>query len=84
MINWTPKEIDTAVVAASMNHDILRGLQITTVEAILDDLPTPSRMSAEEARDIWHLAVAIRGGDIESMHDLRRILVAHAPDWGSK
>ena len=84
MSDYTPREIDTATVAASMKHDILRGLQVTTVESILDELPKPSRMSAEEAGDIWHLVVAIRGGDIESMHELRKVLAAHAPDWGNK
>lgn len=83
MSSWTPKEIEAALIAASMKHDILRGLQITILEAILDELPKPSRMSAEEARNIWQLAVAIRHGDIESMHELRKVLAAHAPDWGN-
>lgn len=25
----------------------------------------------------------VRKGDIESMHELRKVLAAHAPDWGN-
>lgn len=44
----------------------------------------PHKLSADEAREIWRLIVQVRGGDTESMHDLRRILAAHAPDWGNQ
>ena len=46
----------------------------------------PSKLTADEARTIWNLAIEIRSGrrpidQANAMHELRRVLSLHAKAW---
>ena len=64
-----------AAKQAALATDYYRIVPTNYLQAFINALPDPSY--PEIALD------DVRKGDIESMHELRKVLAAHAPDWGN-